>query len=107
METGERLEDAIAREVHEETGLIVTADRLATVFERIMTDSEAKCEYHYVLVDFYCSVNGGTLQAGDDSRNVRWYALSELPALLLTEGTLTVIQMCAGGNVTHTQIARP
>ncbi len=39
VEAGERLEDAIVREVHEETGLRVTADSLATVFERIMPDA--------------------------------------------------------------------
>ncbi|MBV8708680.1 MAG: NUDIX domain-containing protein, partial [Acidobacteriaceae bacterium] len=34
VETGERLEDALAREVLEETGLRVSVDSIATVFER-------------------------------------------------------------------------
>ena len=106
VEAGERLEDAIVREVREETGLIVSAGRLATVFERIMPDQAGECEYHYVLVDFYCSVTGGDLQPGDDSTNARWFRFPELPALL-TEGTLEVIELCRGGNVTHHSIARP
>ena len=36
VEAGERLEDAVIREVLEETGLTVSADSLALVFERIM-----------------------------------------------------------------------
>ncbi len=78
VESGERLEDAVVREVFEETGLHVTADSLATVFERIMPDESNRCEYHYVLIDFYCTVTGGELRPGDDSRDARWFKVSEL-----------------------------
>jgi ADP-ribose pyrophosphatase YjhB (NUDIX family) len=106
VEAGERLEDAIVREVLEETGMHVSADRLATVFERIMPDPAGKCEYHYVLVDFYCTVLGGLLQPGDDSRSARWFAISELANLPLTQGTLEVIQACRNGG-TQARITRP
>ena len=106
VESGERLEDAVVREVLEETGLHVSADRLATVFERIMPDIAGKCEYHYVLVDFYCTVLGGVLQAGDDSRNTRWFAIADLEGLQLTQGTLEVIQTCRRGE-TQPSITRP
>ena len=107
VEAGERLEDAVVREVKEETGLTVAAGRLATVFERIMPDQAGECEYHYVLVDFYCSVTGGLLQAGDDSKNTCWFPIADLPSLLLTEGTLEVIRLCRSGGVTHPIITRP
>lgn len=107
VEASERLEDAVVREVKEETGLSVTAQRMATVFERIMPDANGECEYHYVLVDFYCSVTGGALEAGDDSKSARWFPFAELPSLLLTEGTLDVIQLCRGGDVTHGFVSRP
>ncbi len=106
VEAGERLEDAVIREVKEETGLTVTAGRLATVFERIMPDLQGQCEYHYVLIDFYCTVVGGVLAAGDDSKNTGWFHLADLPALL-TEGTREVIEMCRAGCVTHPLITRP
>jgi 8-oxo-dGTP diphosphatase len=107
VEAGERLEDAVVREVKEETGFIVTAGRVATVFERIMPDPEGQCEYHYVLIDFYCQITGGLLTAGDDSKSTRWFDPAELPALLLTQGTREVIELCRGGTITHPAITRP
>jgi ADP-ribose pyrophosphatase YjhB (NUDIX family) len=107
VEAGERLEDAVVREVFEETGLAVKAGALATVFERIMPDENCRCEYHYVLIDFYCTITGGELRAGDDSADVRWFLLEELSGLKLTAGTKQVVETCADGRTTHPLIARP
>ena len=107
VESGERLEDAIAREVLEETGLHVTADSLATVFERIMPDDSSRCEYHYVLVDFYCTIKGGELRPGDDSRDVRWFDMTALDTLLLTAGTREVVLSCRASRSTCPYVTRP
>jgi ADP-ribose pyrophosphatase YjhB (NUDIX family) len=94
VESGERLEDAVRREVSEETGLKVRVDEIALIFERIMPDAAGVCEYHYVLIDFRCSVEGGELVSGDDARAVAFFPLSELSGLQLTEGTLAVVERC-------------
>jgi 8-oxo-dGTP diphosphatase len=107
VEAGERLEDAVVREVLEETGLEVRADSLATVFERIMPDEANRCEYHYVLIDFYCTITGGALRAGDDSRDVRWFAMHTLEELLLTAGTRAVVESCARERATCSHVLRP
>ncbi len=107
VETGERLEDAMAREVLEETGLQVAVGSIATVFERIMRDAEGACEYHYVLIDFYCSVVGGTLQAGDDSKQACWRDLSDLDSIQLTAGTREVLEACRNGNRMLPEVTRP
>ena len=59
VETGERLEAAIRREVLEETGLVVRVVELAELFERIMHDAEGRVEYHYVLADYVCKAITG------------------------------------------------
>ena len=107
VETGERLEDALAREVFEETGLHVTPDSIATVFERIMRDTSGSCEYHYVLIDFYCSVIGGDLRPGDDSTRAEWFDIDELDDMLLTAGTRDVIRACCTRPATHPYVTRP
>jgi 8-oxo-dGTP diphosphatase len=107
VEVGERLEDAVVREVFEETGLQVSVGSIATVFERIMNDSEHRCEYHYVLIDFFCSEQSGVLRAGDDSQEVAWFALDAITRFRLTEGTREVILSCCGGRAMQPVVTRP
>ena len=98
VETGERLEDAVRREVLEETGLVTTPLYLAEVFERIMHDEAGRVEYHYVLADYVCRVVSGELKAADDANRVDWFRIDRLGDLLLTEGTGAVIQRVFEGN---------
>lgn len=107
VETGERLEDAIMREVFEETGLRVQPGAIATVFERVMPHADGRCEYHYVLVDFYCAVLDGDLRAGDDSNHVAWFDMDSLADLPMTEGTREVINSCRNQPATLSYVSRP
>lgn len=107
VETGERLEDALVREVREETGLHVTADSIATVFERIMPDESGGCEYHYVLIDFYCTVLGGQLLPGDDASSTQWFEIDTLGDLTMTAGTREVISVCSTHLQTQRGVMRP
>ncbi len=96
LELGEKLDDAIRREVLEETGLIVEPLRLHEIFERIMPDSSqdarAAPEYHYVLIDYLCRVTGGALHAASDASRAAWVPQQSLCQYRLTEGTLAVIE---------------
>jgi len=91
VETGERLEDAVRREILEETGLNVTPAGIAAVFERIMPDREGRTEFHYVIVDYLCQVESGTVQAASDVADAGWFTLDEMRALKMASGTAGVI----------------
>ena len=92
LETGERLEEGIKREVLEETGLKVKPLKVIEIFERIMRDEKGIPEYHYVLIDYLCRVTGGTLAPADDVSRAEWVPRALLGDYKITEGTLPVIQ---------------
>jgi 8-oxo-dGTP diphosphatase len=104
VETGERLESAIAREVLEETGLRVKAAEMFEIFERIMPDADGRAEYHYVLVDYVCKVVNGSLRAGDDVSRARWVKHAKLGEYRLTPGTLEVIERAWNARGKRTRI---
>ena len=90
LELGESIADGVAREVLEETGLIVEVGALAEVVERV-TRTEAGT-WHHVIHDHLARVIGGELRAGDDVRAARFVTAQELVALATTEGLIEVIE---------------
>jgi 8-oxo-dGTP diphosphatase len=94
LETGEKLEEGIRREVAEETGLTVEIVSRFDIFERIMRDAEGKPEYHYVLVDYICKITGGDMRPGDDVSRVEWIPCSRLRDYKVTSGTVEAIERC-------------
>ena len=92
VETGETLDEAVRREVLEETGLRVKPVEMFEVFERVMKDARGRTEYHYLLLDYVCTVTGGTLRAGDDVARVEWVTRGHLRDYKMTEGTREVIE---------------
>jgi 8-oxo-dGTP diphosphatase len=80
QEPGETLAQAVAREVREETGLVVEIGPLACVVERIGAD------HHFVILDYLARCIGGTLAAASDARAARFVDEAELAVLPLTEG---------------------
>lgn len=66
LEVGETLEAGTAREIIEETGLVVDVGPVIEVFDRILLDEDRKVRYHFVLIDYLCRPIGGRLQHGSD-----------------------------------------
>ncbi|HSP66751.1 MAG TPA: NUDIX hydrolase [Bryobacteraceae bacterium] len=92
VETGESLDEAVRREVLEETGLRVKPVEMFGIFERVMKDARGRAEYHYLLMDYVCTVTGGKLRAGDDVARVEWVTRGRLGKYRMTEGTREVIE---------------
>ncbi len=72
MEAGETVDEAVCREVREETGLEIEVERLVGVY--------SKPQKQEVVLTFRCRVIGGTLQATEENRENRFFAPAALPS---------------------------
>ena len=86
VELGETLEEAVCREVLEETGLIVETVDVVQAFDRISRDAEKRVRYHYVLIDFLCRLKAGSappevIVCASDALEGRWAGPGDLDGL--------------------------
>lgn len=92
VEVGETLEQAVVRELREETGLTVCVVELVEAFDRITRDDDGRARYHYVLLDFLCEAPGGSPIASSDAAAVAWARPDEFAAYGLTSRTRAICQ---------------
>lgn len=98
LELGETLEEGVARELLEETGLEVRVLDLIEVFDRIYVESTAGehepkkgPRFHYVIVDYLCERLSGQPRAGSDVTDVAFAREEELPVYKLTETATRIL----------------
>jgi ADP-ribose pyrophosphatase YjhB (NUDIX family) len=83
LEPGEQPAAGAAREVEEETGVLVAAERIVSVSALPLTACPNGDEVYWLDVTFRCRVVGGEARVNDDeSVDVRWHKLSDLPPSL-------------------------
>ena len=91
VDVGETLEEAIRREVREETCLDIEVGPIIDVLDRIRYDPDGRVKFHYVLVDFVCRPVGGTLQCASDAEEATWAGRGDLIRYAVADATISVI----------------
>ena len=99
LELGETLEEGVARELLEETGIVVRVLELIEVFDRIYAEdgkiaaqAQKKPRFHYVIVDYLCERIGGEARAGSDVTEVAFAREEELGKFHLTETATRILK---------------
>jgi ADP-ribose pyrophosphatase YjhB (NUDIX family) len=99
LELGESLEEGVARELLEETGMTVRVLELIEVFDRIYgengttgTPAGQKPKFHYVIADYLCEPVGGEPRAGSDVTDVAFAREDELGRFHLTETATRILK---------------
>ena len=94
---GERLEDAVRREIREECDLEVRLLGVCGVIDRVRLAPEngsepSRVHYHYVIVDFAAVIEEGEPRAGSDAAEVRWVPIAELGRYDTTDGLADMVR---------------
>ena len=99
LELGESLQEGVARELQEETGIEVRVLDLIEVFDRIYLEEGAAHatdkrgpRFHFVIVDYLCERLSGDPRAGSDVTDVAFATEDELPRFHLTETATRVVK---------------
>ena len=91
IDLGESPAYAAEREVLEETGMRVTAEKLAAVFDKRRHD-HPPAPHHAYLLFFLCRLMGGSLTPSIETSEVGWFSADRLPELSTGRATEKQIQ---------------
>ncbi len=90
---GERIREACAREILEETGLHVEVADVVEVYEALVPDTSGNLEFHYVIVDLLCHPRGALdVMPATDAADARWFEVADLKNENVTDGVPEVLQ---------------
>ena len=78
VQLGETIEEAVLREVREETQLEITLISLLPPFERIVK-SRGRTELHVVYIDYLAKLASGEFRPGSDVGEGVWVSRDEIP----------------------------
>ncbi|ERI93689.1 hydrolase, NUDIX family [Clostridiales bacterium oral taxon 876 str. F0540] len=77
VELGEKLEEALKREIREETGLEIYDIKLISLKESIYSDTFEE-KKHFIFIDYVCKTLSSEVRLNDEAEEYEWADLEEI-----------------------------
>jgi 8-oxo-dGTP diphosphatase len=91
VELGETLEQAVIREVREETALDIAPVDLVGFRQAIARDGAGRVERHFVILPFAARFIGGEILLNEELAEAHWLAPADISSLKTTEGLAQIV----------------
>jgi 8-oxo-dGTP diphosphatase len=95
VELGETLEEAIIREISEETALEIEPVGLVGFRQAIAHDSTGRVERHFVILTFAARWIAGEVSLNEELAEAHWLPASGISGLKTTEGLAEIVVAAA------------
>ncbi|MFW6055100.1 MAG: NUDIX hydrolase [Thermodesulfobacteriota bacterium] len=92
VELGETIQEAVEREIREETSLAVKAGQLVYHFESIQRDESGGIRYHYLILDLWAGYVSGEPRPGGDAADAGWFRPEDLQRFEVSQSTLHLLR---------------
>lgn len=92
QELGETVFEAAAREILEETGIVVEPRGVIEVVDAVTRDEGGRIRFHYTLVEIVADWVSGVPAAADDALEARWFGVENAAAIVPRAATARVIR---------------
>ncbi|NLW08494.1 MAG: NUDIX domain-containing protein [Firmicutes bacterium] len=77
IELGEKMEEALKREILEETGLKIYDIRLLALKEFISSDTSQE-KKHFIFIDYVCKTDSSNVVLNEEAEDYIWIGLDEI-----------------------------
>ncbi|MCX8192287.1 MAG: NUDIX hydrolase [Nitrososphaeria archaeon] len=85
VELGEKVEEAVKREVWEEVGMEVEDLQLLGVYDSIIRDEDGDIKYHYVIIEYLARPRSLSITPSIEVLEYMWVDLEDLDNLDITQ----------------------
>jgi nucleoside triphosphatase len=91
VELGERMEDALRREIEEETGLAIY-DVVFLAFQEFIHDEAFWKRRHFIFFDYVCKTDASDVRLNDEAQEYVWVTVEEALKLPIEPYTRVAIE---------------
>jgi len=92
IELGEKVEEALRREIKEELGIDVEIMGILDIYDSIFRDKRGNIRYHYVIIDFVAKPKTKNIKPSDEILDYKWVELSEIEEMDVTPSLKRMIK---------------